>query len=48
MRNFAKTICAIDKYFVKRGVSRQQRQQFWRDFIRDEAYREKFINDMRI
>jgi len=41
-----KMIDSIDRAFTKKGISRQQRRQFWYDFVNRSDQRAKFINDV--
>ncbi len=39
-------INSIDRAFIKKGISRHDRRQFWNDFVNDENSRKKFIQEM--
>jgi len=41
-------IDALDRAFTKKGISRQQRKQFWEDFIKHPEHRKKFMEEMKL
>lgn len=50
VRNYmflARMINNVDNAFKLKGVSKQQRKQFWHDFVNSEGARRKFIQDMK-
>ena len=39
-------IDSIDRAFIKKGISRKKRRQFWDDFVNSPENRKRFIEEM--